>query len=201
MQCPPPSRKVEQVDLVLASTSARRRQLLSDAGYVFEVHLVDVDETQLDGEAPEIYVQRVASDKARDVGKPGIVSVGADTVVVTRGAVMGKPVNAAVAAEMLQALSAGTHQVMTGWACSVDELVVTAGVEITDVTFRTLSAGEIADYIATGEPMDRAGAYAIQGGAGPFVAAIDGSYTNVVGLPMEAVGRALTDLGIRPATA
>lgn len=182
--------------LILASTSPRRRQLLTEAGYSFDVHLVDVDETQLEGELPRAYVERVAADKAGTVDAPNAVGLGADTVVVNDGAVLGKPTDAAEAAEMLGALSGGTHQVLSGWACSRAGKILTSGVEATKVTFRSLAAAEIADYVATGEPLDRAGAYAIQGGAGAFVAAIEGSYTNVMGLPMEAVSAALADLGI-----
>ncbi len=186
------------MDLILASTSPRRRQLLAEAGYTFDVHLVDVDETQLDGESPRTYVLRVSADKARNIEAPDAVSLGADTVVVDGGVVLGKPADAAMAAEMLNALSDGTHEVLSGWACSRGGEIVASGVELTEVTFRALSAAEIAAYIATGEPLDRAGAYAIQGGAGGFVTAIAGSYTNVMGLPMEAVAHALTDLGISP---
>jgi septum formation protein len=186
------------VHLILASTSARRRQLLTAAGYRFDINPVYVDETQLDGESPRAYVARVAADKARDGGASDAVSLGADTVVVDDGAVLGKPADAIVAAEMLSALSGGTHDVLSGWACSRAGEILAWGLEVTEVTFRPLAADEIAAYIATGEPLDRAGAYAIQGGAGAFVAAIDGSYTNVMGLPMEAVSAALADLGIEP---
>ena len=184
--------------LILASTSARRRQLLSEAGYTFDINPVTVDETQLDNESPRAYVARVAAEKARDGGVSGAVSIGADTVVVVDGTVLGKPADAVVAAKMLNALSGGTHHVLSGWACSHAGNIVASGVEVTKVTFRSVAADEIGAYIATGEPLDRAGAYAIQGGAGEFVAAIDGSYTNVMGLPMEAVSAALADLGIRP---
>jgi septum formation protein len=186
------------LDLVLASTSPRRRQLLAEAGYIFDVYMVDVDETQFAGELPRAYVERVAADKARNVGAPNAVSLGADTVVVDGGAVLGKPADATMAEEMLNALSGGTHQVLSGWACSRGGEIVASGVELTEVTFRPLAAAEIAAYIATGEPMDRAGAYAIQGGAGGFVSAVEGSYTNVMGLPMEAVSAALADLGVKP---
>jgi septum formation protein len=187
--------------LILASTSERRRRLLAEAGYVFEVRPVEVDETQLGGEMPRAYVARVAAAKARRVDeRDDLVCLGADTVVVHHGRVLGKPADAAVAAEMLEELSAGAHDVMTGWACARRGEIVASGVTITAVTFRPLSRAEITTYIASGEPLDRAGAYAIQGGAGAFVAAIEGSYTNVVGLPMEAVGRALTKLGISPAS-
>ncbi len=186
--------------LILASTSERRRRLLTEAGYVFEVRPVEVDETQLGGEMPREYVARVAAMKARRVDERDAVILGADTVVVHHGRVLGKPADAAVAAEMLEELSAGGHEVMTGWACARGGEIVASGVTITTVAFRRLSGAEIAAYVASGEPMDRAGAYAIQGGAGAFVAAIEGSYTNVVGLPMEAVGRALAKLGISPAS-
>lgn len=184
--------------LILASTSARRHQLLTEAGYTFEVAPVEVDETRIDGESPRAYVARVAADKARRGGAPDALSLGADTVVVDRGTVLGKPADADIAAEMLGDLSGGTHQVLSGWACIRAGEIVASGVEVTEVTFRPLSGDEIAAYIATGEPLDRAGAYAIQGGAGAFVAAVDGSYTNVMGLPMEAVSAALTVLGVEP---
>jgi septum formation protein len=186
------------VHLILASTSARRRQLLTAAGYTFDVNPVDVDETRLDGESPRAYVARVAADKARAGGASDAVSLGADTVVVDGGTVLGKPFDANVATEMLSALSGGTHQVLSGWACINAGEILASGVEVTEVTFRPLSEDEISAYITTGEPLDRAGAYAIQGGAGAFVASLDGSYTNVMGLPMEAVSAALADLGIEP---
>lgn len=173
--------------------------MLSEAGYTFDVHLVDVDETQLAGESPRGYVARVAANKARNVDDPNAVSLGADTIVVDGGAVLGKPADAAHAAEMLNALSGGTHEVLSGWACSKGGEILVSGIEATAVTFRPLAAAEIAAYIATGEPLDRAGAYAIQGGAAGFVEAMVGSYTNVMGLPMEAVSEALADLGITPA--
>lgn len=184
--------------LVLASGSPRRRRLLTEANYEMDVVNPDVDETRLDGEDAESYVRRVSRAKALVAGGGEAMSLGADTVVVLDEAILGKPTTAADAAVMLRSLSGRSHRVLTGWALMRRGELAAAGVGTTNVTFRDLSAGEIAEYIATGEPMDRAGAYAIQGGAGPFVASITGSFTNVVGLPMEAVTDALADLGCHP---
>ncbi len=182
--------------LTLASGSPRRHRLLVEAGYPHEIVAPDVDETQHEGETAEAYVGRLSRAKALAVGDTDAFTLGADTVVVDDGVVLGKPRTPQEADDMLRSLSGGTHRVLTGWAVSRRGEIVASGIGTTEVSFRRLSQGEISGYIATGEPMDRAGAYAIQSGAGPFVASIVGSFTNVMGLPMEAVTAAFTELGM-----
>jgi septum formation protein len=172
--------------LVLASASPRRRELLAAAGLDVDVDLVDVDERPLAGEPPDAYVERVARLKAEagSARHPGRVVLGADTAVVVDGEVLGKPRDAADAVAMLRRLAGREHDVMTGVA------VASAGrvesfVERTRVTMAPLSPADIEAYVASGEPFDKAGAYAIQGGAARFILGFEGSYTNVVGLPLE----------------
>ena len=176
--------------LVLASASPRRAELLRTAGIRFEVVTADIDERQLDEEDAETYVRRLAAAKAARVAGtcPGRAVLGADTTVVVDGEVLGKPRDAADARRMLRLLADRTHEVLTavalfapGGAC------VDAPVVRTSVTFRPLGDEEIAAYVATGEPADKAGAYAIQGGAAGFVSAVQGSHSNVIGLPVEEV--------------
>ena len=176
--------------LILASASPRRRELLAAAGVVFDVDSVDVDESRRKGEAPAVYVERVARLKA-EAGSdrhPDAVVVGADTAVVLDEEVFGKPADEADATDMLRRLSGRAHDVLTGVA------MVGAGarrsfVERTTVLMRALSDEEIEQYVASGEPLDKAGAYAIQGGAAAFIVDVRGSYSNVVGLPMERLLR------------
>lgn len=177
--------------IVLASQSPRRSEILRQAGIPFVARPANVDETARLSESPEDYVQRVARDKAIAAGAaPGEIVLGADTVVVIDGAILGKPTDSADAARMLSLLAGREHQVLTG-------ICLRRGVEIiidcarTRVWFKPLTREEIAEYVASGEPMDKAGAYAIQGLASKFVERIDGSYTNVVGLPIELVYRHL----------
>ncbi len=170
---------------VLASASPRRAELLAAAGFTFTVAHADIDETPLADEPADLYVRRLAEAKARAVAErhPGCVVLGADTTVVVDGDILGKPVNAADAAAMLRRLRGRAHEVMTGVA-------VVAGGQIrvelatTRVWFAAMTDTEIAAYVATGEPMDKAGAYGIQGRAACYVTRIDGSYSNVVGLPV-----------------
>lgn len=158
----------------------------------------DVDETVREGESPSSLVSRLSLEKARAVlaRRPDSVIVAADTVVVAEGQVLGKPRDEADAARMLRALSGRTHEVWTGVSIlgGADEPAI---VVCTRVVFRELDDEEIARYAAGGEPMDKAGAYAIQGGAAGFVARIEGSYTNVVGLPLAETVEALRQLGCR----
>lgn len=186
------------VRFVLASGSPRRRDLLGAAGYRFETVPAGVDETPLPDEAPLAYAARIARAKSQSFASPDAITLGADTVVVHKGVLMGKPEGAAEAIEMLGRLNGTSHEVMTGWALSRGGDVLDEGVEVTAVTFRTLTPEDISSYVASGEPMDRAGAYAIQGGAGAFVDRFEGSYNNVVGLPMEVVTSALAKLGVIP---
>lgn len=185
--------------LILASASDRRKELLRSAGFGFEVRASDVDETRHAGESAEDYTSRIAREKARAVGAsapPGSVILGADTVVVTDGEILGKPAGPDDAARMLRQLSGYTHRVIT----AVCVLHPPQGAEdlklaVTWVTFAPLSEQEIHDYVQSGEPMDKAGAYAIQGLASKFVTQIQGSYSNVVGLPIHLVYEMLKPFG------
>lgn len=170
--------------VVLASASPRRADLLRAAGIPFEVIVADVDEALLSGEAPEAYVTRLARDKAAAVATRarGRRVLAADTAVVIDEHILGKPADAADARRMLGLLSGRTHQVMTGVCLDSEVRLATTAVE-----FAPLSPDEIDQYVASGEPMDKAGAYAIQGLASRFVTRIDGSYSNVVGLPVALV--------------
>ena len=172
------------IPLILASASPRRAELLAGAGIEFDRCPPGIDEAALPGESPDEYVRRLAETKARAAWRPGTRSLGADTVVVLRGEVLGKPRDKRDALRMLQSLSGQCHSVLTGVAVFDGETVECA-CEETRVWFRTLSEREINDYVAGDEPFDKAGAYGIQGEAGRFVERIDGSYANVVGLPVE----------------
>jgi septum formation protein len=202
--------------LVLASASPRRRELLAQAGFSFEVHPANIPEDPLPGEDPAAYVTRLAREKAQAVfdelsanhklmGAPGpdfrtwgttnlnshsLVVLGADTTVTLDNLILGKPQNPADAARMLRLLSGRTHRVITGVAL-VTAASTQATAEVTTVQFRALSEPEIAAYIATGEPMDKAGAYAIQGRAARWIPRIEGDYSNVVGLPLALVSTLL----------
>ena len=193
--------------LVLASASPRRSELLAQAGYRFAVHPAHIPEDPLDGEDPIVYVTRLAREKAEAVfrelsganggaganrmdGQSSLVVLGADTTVTLDNTILGKPEDAADAARMLRLLSGRTHRVVTGVA------VVTAkgaevAAEATAVRFLTLSDEEIADYVSTGESMDKAGAYAIQGRAARWIPRIEGCYFNVMGLPLALVSSLL----------
>lgn len=182
------------VTLYLASGSPRRRELLTQLGLQFERVTTDVEERRQPGEAAEAYVRRLAGEKARAgvAAAPNDLPVlGADTIVVLNGEVLEKPRDEAHAAEMLAKLSGQTHQVMTAVALADRQRLLDC-LAITEVTFRTLTAADIADYIASGEPMDKAGAYGIQGAGGNFVRKINGSYHAVVGLPLVETGELLS---------
>jgi septum formation protein len=175
------------VTLVLASRSPRRSEILKQAGISFEVRPAAVDETPLTGETPRRHVERLAREKAFAVeARPGEIVLGADTIVVVEGRILGKPADAAEAARMLESLSGRMHEVMTG-VCLRQGDWSEAGCEVTRVWFAPLTVEEIAAYVSSGEPMDKAGAYAIQGLASKFIPRIEGSYSNVVGLPVEWV--------------
>lgn len=191
--------------LVLASASPRRQELLRNAAISFTVQPADVDETPLEGESARECAERLARDKAMAVWKlrPQDVVLGADTVVVVDGTILGKPADAADAARMLRMLSGRVHEVITGAAIvsgqssvvsknNLPEVKVAS--ETTLVTMSELSDEEIREYVATGEPMDKAGAYAIQGRASRWIPRIEGDYSNVVGLPVALVRGMLRDL-------
>jgi septum formation protein len=206
--------------LILASASPRRRELLAQAGYTFTVESADVDESPRAGEDPSAYVLRLAVEKAQavfahytqDLGAPSIaplsyamggmetlgsnnlplIVLGADTTVVCDGHILAKPEDAADAMRMLRRLSGRTHQVMTGVA-AVSRTGVLSGVETTEVTFSEIPEAELAAYCATDEPMDKAGAYGIQGYAARWIPRIDGDYFNVMGLPIARVVRLIDE--------
>src|ERR1700722_8310071 len=176
--------------LVLASGSPRRRELLAQAGYRFEVQVSSVEESRRPDEDAIRFATRLAREKAEDVfahRAAGGVVWGADTVVLCDGEVMGKPADAADATRMLLRLSGRTHQVVTGVAVVWDEGSAEVAAELTQVTMRTISRQGVSEYVAGGEPMDKAGAYAIQGYAGRWIPRINGCYFNVVGLPLALV--------------
>lgn len=184
------------MNLVLASASPRRRELLTQAGYAFEVDPADIPEKPLVGEDPIAYVTRLAREKAEAVlrkrvsegpaGTTGLVVLGADTTVTVDGAILEKPQNPDDAFRMLRLLAGRSHRVITGVAVATARRTEVAA-EVTAVRFVTLSDDEIRDYVATGEPMDKAGAYAIQGRAGKWIPRVEGCYFNVVGLPLALV--------------
>ena len=188
--------------LILASSSPRRAEILRDAGIAFEVFASSIDESSCQGESATDTVARLAEAKARAVvaqnnfAERNAVVIGADTVVELDGRIFGKPLDAANAREMLSALGGRTHHVLTGiFLLRVYDGAARAVVESTAVTFATMETGEIADYILTGEPMDKAGSYAIQGIAGRYISRIDGCYFNVVGLPLARLYSLLKELG------
>ncbi|EOC1289131.1 septum formation inhibitor Maf [Cronobacter muytjensii] len=182
-------------DLYLASGSPRRQELLGMLGVTFERLVPGVEEQRAEEEAPQDYVTRLARDKARAgvaLAARDLPVLGADTIVVLDGDVLEKPRDAAHAAEMLGRLSGQTHQVMTAVALA-DRQRVRERLVITRVTFRTLTAQDIAVYVGSGEPMDKAGAYGIQGLGGCFVRSIEGSYHAVVGLPLVETWELLSE--------
>jgi septum formation protein len=171
--------------------------LLASAGISFDVEAVDIDERPLPGEEPSACVLRLARRKAALVAarRPGQAVLAADTVVVVDGLMLGKPVDDHEAAEMLARLAGTLHEVLTGVALHLDSRQQSA-VERTVVQFHAMSNEEIAWYVASGEPRDKAGAYAIQGLASRYVARVEGSYSNVVGLPVARVYQLLKDTGV-----
>jgi septum formation protein len=182
--------------LILASGSPRRRELLAGLGLAFAVRPVDLDETPLDGEDPSEYVTRLAAAKSRSQAGPNEMTLAADTIVVLDGELLGKPQHSAEAREMLGRLAGREHQVLTGVAVydGVGERLV-SGIDSSRVTIAALSDEEIAWYVATGEPLDKAGSYAIQDLGALFVERVEGNYTNVVGLPLPLTYRLFGQLG------
>jgi septum formation protein len=181
--------------LILASSSPRRAELLRAAGIVFTVRAADVDEAIMPNESPGDYVLRLSREKARAVAQGHELALGADTTVVINGEIMGKPADAEVAGRMLRALSGQWHEVLTGVTLARADRILSA-VSSTRVKFAELSDAEIEWYISTGEPMDKAGAYAIQGRASLFIEGVEGSYSNVVGLPMRLTYELARQLGV-----
>ncbi len=190
--------------LVLASASPRRKELLTQAGYKFQVIPANIPEDRRPNEDPTAFVTRLALEKAQsvfdqlnvDTREDPILVLGADTIVVIRDEVLGKPQDAADAARMLRLLSGHTHQVITG-VCLISNDKTELAAETTAVTMREISEEEIAAYVATGEPMDKAGAYAIQGYAARWIPRIEGCYFNVVGLPLARVATMVEATNLR----
>ena len=181
--------------LILASGSPRRLSLLQELGFDPTVWPTDIDETPRPGETPEDYVERLALEKGGALGgaiEPADVVVSADTIVALDGSLLGKPKNDADATAMLRRLSGRRHHVLTGVAVRRHD-TVHSFVETTTVRFGELSDADIAWYVATGEPSDKAGAYGIQGRGGAFVISIEGSYDNVIGLPRHRLRPLITD--------
>ncbi|HHC08057.1 MAG TPA: septum formation inhibitor Maf [Actinobacteria bacterium] len=186
--------------LVLASGSPRRVELLRRAGFSPVVRPPAVDETPRPGESPVDLVARLAAAKATAVSASDeAIVVGADTTVVLDGSILGKPADEEEARRMLRRLQGRTHLVLTGWAVVRRGRVVADGVAESRVTMRPVSEDEIVRYVAAGEPMDKAGGYALQGEGGRFVTEVEGSTSNVIGLPLEEVVPVLESLGLRGA--
>ena len=183
------------VPVVLASQSPRRRDLLTLVGIAHEVRPANIDESYLAGEAPRAHAERLARGKAAAISAPDAVTIGSDTIVVIDGEVLGKPRDETDAARMLSRLSGRSHTVVTAVAASWAGRML-SDVEEVAVTFRSLSAADIAAYIATREPMDKAGAYGIQGFGATIVERVDGDYFAVMGLPLNRLARLLESLGL-----
>jgi len=183
--------------MILASSSPRRRELLTQIGVHFTTQPADIDETPLQNEGAVAYVERMALSKARKVSEqfPGEVVLGSDTSVIWSGEILGKPVNNREAEETLRRLSGQTHQVLSAVALvrGAQEQVISVA---TQVRFRELTDEEITRYVATGEPADKAGSYGIQGKGAILVAGIEGSYSNVVGLPLTETAALLNEFDV-----
>jgi septum formation protein len=179
--------------LILASASPRRAELLRAAGFDFTIVPVEIDERPRDGEPPPAYVERLAREKAQAAigDESSAIVLAADTTVVIDGVLLGKPADAREAAEMLSCLSGRTHEVLTGVAVAPAKGSMMTSVESTRVRFIRLTPEDIDWYLASGEPFGKAGAYGIQGRASRFIDRIEGSYSNVVGLPISTVWRLL----------
>lgn len=188
----------DAVRVILASQSPRRRDLLTLIGIPHEVQPADIDETVLPGERAMAHCERLAREKAQVVAAraPDALTIGSDTIVVVDGDILGKPTDEAHAATMLRRLSGRSHRVHTAVAVAYEGRVV-SGVEDVGVTFRALTDAEIAAYVATREPMDKAGAYGIQGFGATIVDRIDGDYFAVMGLALGRLRRLLGEVGLR----
>jgi septum formation protein len=186
------------VRLILASSSPRRARLLDQLGLEFVVFPSSVDESRYPDEPPSEYVERVARLKCMAVQKPGTLVVAADTTVVHEGSVMGKPTHPEEARSMLRRLQGDTHEVFTGVAVSLAEDGETrSAVDVTRVEMLPMTENEIDQYVASGEPMGKAGAYALQGVGGLFIRSVDGSPFTVIGLPIHLLPRLIASVGVR----
>lgn len=185
-------------NLILASSSLRRQELLRQAGIVFDVHPPHIPEQRNPAEAPVDYVSRLAREKAEAVAGefPQRCILGADTTVIVDDQILEKPLDASDAKRMLRLLSGRVHSVTTAVSLVRPQSPVITRAATTKVFFRKITELEIEAYVASGEPMDKAGAYAIQGGAGPWVEKIEGEYSNVVGLPLTLLTEMLRQCGI-----
>ncbi len=196
------SEKPESRLLVLASGSPRRRLLLGMAGYEFEVAPPHIDESMRVGEPPEEYVVRIATEKACAVAakrQGDDLCLGLDTSVVYDGRTYGKPQDAAEAVSMLLSLAGRTHTVYTGYTLAgPDAEILATGIDASRVTMRPVSVAEAEAYAATGEPLDKAGAYALQGRGRGFVDSVEGLRSTVIGLPLEHIVHLLTSHGVLP---
>lgn len=184
--------------LILASSSPRRQELLREIGIPFQVHAANINEDQRPDEPPIEYALRLAREKAQVVAKqyPQSYVLGADTIVVIDGEVLGKPKDHADAARMLRLLSGRSHEVTTAVSLVAQGTLVETRAGTTKVYFREIAEAEIQEYVAGGEPMDKAGAYAIQGGASRWTDRIEGEFSNVVGLPLSLVTEMLKTIGL-----
>ncbi|MCI5207777.1 MAG: septum formation protein Maf [Candidatus Electrothrix sp. ATG2] len=174
--------------LILASASPRRQQFLDDLGLSFTTQAADIDETPLDGETPDAFARRMAQEKAEVIARqhPASWILGADTVVTINGTILGKPTDEAHALEILRSLQGKKHQVITGVAlCCTQENCLESLSKTTEVTFAAFSDAILSAYVQTGEPLDKAGAYGIQGKGGFLVRSLSGSCSNVIGLPVN----------------
>lgn len=190
------------MNIILASSSPRRAEILRNAGIHFEIRAAEIDETPLPGETAEAMVARLAEAKARavaaqlDAPRRDFIIVGADTTVELDGEILGKPDDSRDAANMLAKLSGRTHRVLTGiFLVKLPGNGARTAVESSAVTFAALSRNEIEAYVKTGEPMGKAGAYGIQGYAGRFISKIEGDYFNIVGLPLSRLYALLRETG------
>lgn len=186
------------MNLVLASSSPRRRHLLERLGLQFDVDAPGVDESRLPDEPPVAYVERVARAKAHATSGPGRIVLAADTAVVHGGHILGKPAHPEEARAMLRRLQGESHDVFTGVAVAAfgSEPVLISAVDVSEVTLLSMTADEIADYVDSGEPMDKAGAYALQGVGGLYVERVVGSPFTVVGMPIHLIPRLLGGVGV-----
>ena len=194
--------------LVLASSSPRRREQLQESGYVFEIQIPGVDETALPGEAPQAMAERLACAKADEIAASlgwDVCVLAADTVVVLGDRVYGKPADQRESIAMLLSLAGKTHEVLTGYCLQTGRADSSrpekrrSGVSRSRVEMRAIEPEEAEAYAAGGEPLDKAGGYAVQGEGGSFVVAIEGLRSNVIGLPLETVIPLLSQFGVEPA--
>jgi septum formation protein len=185
-------------ELILASSSPRRQELLREIGVPFQVHAANINEEQISSESPIAYALRLAREKAQAVAAqyPQTYVLGADTIVVLNSEVLGKPKDHADAARMLRLLSGRAHEVTTAVSLVAAGTLAETRASTTKVYFREIAEAEIQQYVAGGEPMDKAGAYAIQGGASRWTDRIEGEFSNVVGLPLSLVTEMLKITGL-----